>query len=351
MTERTTGQRLADALAALSDGRDLDPELAYAAMGEFMEGRATEAQMGGFLVGLRTKGETVEEIAAFARAMRDKSVRVTPRVRSSNPFLTDVCGTGGANVKTFNVSTIAAFVAAGAGLPVAKHGNRGVTSPSGSADLLEALGVKLSAPPDVVQRCIEEIGIGFLFAPSFHPAMKYAAPVRKSLGIRTVFNLLGPLTNPAGVQAHLMGVFDPALVEIYPQVLRKLGVKRAIVVHGVDGLDELSTVGVTEMGVLVDGEIRHERCRPESLGFRLAHREEVGPLPPKEGAELACRLLHNELTGPRMDLLVLNAGAAIYAGGGAASLEAGIDRAHASIENGAAFEKLRQLVALTRAES
>ncbi len=341
---------MAEALKLLAERRDLPEELAYRAMEQLMRGEASEAQIGAFLLGLRLKGETPREIAAFARAMRAAAVRIAPRVKGFRGRLTDVCGTGGARVKTFNVSTLTAFVAAGAGVPVAKHGNRGVTSPCGSADLLERLGVNLAAPPAIVQRAVEAIGVGFLFAPAFHPAMKHAAPVRKALGVRTVFNLLGPLTNPAGVEAQLLGVFDPALVDVYPEVLRALGVRRALVVHGVDGLDELSTVGRTRVGELgADGRVKHYELTPEAFELKRARPEDVKGLGPEESARVARRLLQGEEKGSRYEMLLLNAGAAAYVGGGAPSLEAGLARAEESLRSGAAYEKLQQLIALTNA--
>lgn len=343
----TTLTHMAEALRLLSEGRDLPRKTARGAMEELMEGRAPEAQIGAFLLGLRLKGETAEEITAFARVMREKSVRIRPHLRTE-VLLTDVCGTGGARVKTFNVSTLTAFVAAGAGVPVAKHGNRGVTSPCGSADLLERLGVSLDAPPEFIRRCIEEIGVGFLFAPRFHPAMRHAAPVRRALGVRTVFNLLGPLTNPAGARAQLLGVFDPALVELFPRVLRGLGAERALVVHGMGGCDELSTVGTTLVGELRDGVITPYELRPEGLGLKRATPEAVGPLPPEESARLALDLLQYRRRDERYETLLLSAGAAVYVSGGAASLEDGLARAEESLRSGAAYEKLQRLIKGTR---
>jgi anthranilate phosphoribosyltransferase len=345
----TTLTYMAEALKFLAEGRDLPVETARGAMAELMEGRATEAQIGAFLIGLRLKGETADEIAAFARVMREKSVQIHPKPRTE-VLLTDVCGTGGAKLKTFNVSTLTAFVAAGAGVPIAKHGNRGVTSPCGSADLLERLGVSLDTSPEIVERCIEEIGVGFLFAPRFHPAMKHAAPVRKALGVRTVFNLLGPLTNPAGVRAQLLGGFDPALVELYPRVLRGLGVERALVAHGVEGLDELSTVGTTLVGELRDTVIDYYELRPEALGLKRATPEAVGALPPEESAQRTLDLLQCRRRDERYEMLLLSAGAAVYVSGGAPSLEDGLARAEESLRSGAAYEKLRQLVERTRAQ-
>ncbi len=337
-------EKISEALALLAEGEDLNGELAKGAMGELMSGSCDPAQIGAFLMGLRVKGETLEEIVACAQVLREKSLRIHPKVQAMGGLLTDVCGTGGARLKTFNVSTLAAFVVAGAGVPVAKHGNRSVTGPCGSADLLEALGLNLEAPPGIVQRCIEEIGIGFLFAPKFHPAMRHAAPVRKALGIRTIFNLLGPLANPAGAQAHLMGVFDPHLVEIYPEVLRALGIKRALVVYGLDGLDELSNVGLTRVGELLHGKIRHYELSPEAFFLRRADPDELRALPPRESAKIALQLLRNKLHDARSEMLLLNAGAALYASGAAGSLEEGLMLAHESLKSGAAYEKLKLLL-------
>lgn len=333
-----------EALNALADGQHLDADLAQNAMTAILEGRADGPQIGAFLMGLRVKGETVDEIAAFAQAMRAQSVRLDPQLPDGPPWLTDVCGTGGAPVKTFNVSTMATFVVAGAGVPVAKHGNRGVTSPSGSADLIEALGAPLDTPAETIQSCIETEGIGFLFAPNFHPAMRHAAPVRRALGLRTVFNLLGPLTNPAGAKAHLMGVFSPDLVEVYPEVLRELGIHRALVVHGEDGLDEVSTLGPTRVGELDDGNIRHYQLDPKALRLNRAKAEDIGGFGAREGAALTRQLLSNERRDARYEMLVLNAGAAVFAGGGADSLEDGISKATDSIESGAALDALERFV-------
>ncbi len=335
---------LHEALDCLADGGNLPADLAHDAMNAILEGRAEGAQIGAFLMGLRVKGETVDEIAAFAQAMRAQSVRLDPQLPSGPPWLTDVCGTGGASIKTFNVSTMAMFVVAGAGVPVAKHGNRGVTSPSGSADLIEALGIPLDSPPTTVQSCIETEGIGFLFAPSFHPAMRHAAPVRRALGLRTVFNLLGPLTNPARAQAHLMGVFNPELVEIYPEVLRALGIRRALVVHGEDGLDEVSTVGRTHVGELNEGEIRHYTMEPSTFDLQHASADDIAGIRASEGAALTRQLLQDQHRDARYEMLLLNAGAAIFAGGGAASLEEGLSRAQESVASGAALHALQRFV-------
>ncbi|NOX44818.1 MAG: anthranilate phosphoribosyltransferase [Caldiserica bacterium] len=332
------------AIGLLAEGRDIGPELAEAAVGEIMEGRCTPAQIAGFLVGLRAKGETPEEIAAMARAMRAHAVRISPKV--DRPPV-DLCGTGGAPLKTYNVSTVASFVVAGAGIPVAKHGNRSHTSKCGSADLMEALGVNLGAPPGAVEAAIETVGIGFLFAPVFHPAMRHAAGPRRELGIRTAFNLLGPLTNPAGVKRQLLGVGAPELVEVYPEVLRLLGAERALVVHGIGGVDEISLLGETLVGELRDGEVTHYRIRPEAFGLGRATPEEVGPLDPPAAAAAARAILRGEERGARGDMVLLNAAAAIYVAGGAPSIEAGLELAAESIECGAAHAALEGLVAFT----
>ncbi len=332
-----------EALALLAEGQDLSAEITRGAMTELMSGCCSEAQVGAFLMGLRIKGTTVEEAISFAETLRSLCLRIRPRLKG-DALLTDVCGTGGAPVKTFNVSTVSAFVVAGAGVPVAKHGNRGVTSPCGSADVLEALGGNLNVSPQAVERSIEEIGIGFLFAPNFHPALKYVAKSRKELGIRTVFNMLGPLVNPADPQAQLLGVFSQELVGMFPKVLRALGVQRALVVYGLDGVDEVSILGKTLIAELKDGTIRHYELNAQSLGFRLAKPEEIESLPAAQSAEVTRQILSGKLRDARYEMVLLNAGAAIYVSGKAASLEEGIAQAEESIKSGSALEKLRLLV-------
>jgi len=339
--------KIQEALALLSEQQDLPSELAKDAMDELMDGFATPSQIGAFLMGLRTKGESVEEVTAFARAMREHSVRIQPQTDT----LIDVCGTGGAPLKTFNISTTSAFVVAGAGVAVAKHGNRSSTALSGSADVLEALGVRLAVSPEAVQDAIETIGIGFLFAPGHHPAMKHAIGPRKELALRTVFNMLGPLTNPAGANVHLMGVFSPHLVEMYPHVLYQLGVKRALVVHGMDGVDEFSTLGETFVGELIDGQVSHRRVRPEQFDINSTTLERVTNLAPTESAELTRKLLAGKLDDARLDIVLLNAGAALYAAGHADSIEAGMAAAAESIQSGAATAKLDALVAHTNRQA
>ncbi len=332
------------AIKRVTSGDTLKPDLARSAMEELMSGEATEAGIGALLAGLRTKGESPEEIAAFAEIMRGKSVRIEPEVEGE---LMDLCGTGGSSVKTFNISTISAFLVAATGIPVAKHGNRSNTSQSGSADLLEALGVDLDAEPEQVESSIEETGLGFLYAPNHHPAMKHAAGPRRKLGVRTVFNLLGPLTNPASADRHLMGVYGPELVEKFPRVLNRLGVNRALVVHGEPGIDEISTAGSTYVGELDGGRIDHYEIHPGDFGLPEVEAGEIGDLPPGESAGLALRILTGEETGPPRDIVLLNAGAGIYVAGRADSIEEGIKVAEETIESGRAYRVTADFIATT----
>lgn len=331
------------AIRKLIEMRDLTEGEAEAAMKCIMSGEATQAQIGSFLTALRMKGETIEEITAFARVMREFAARITPKV---DDILVDTCGTGGDKVKTFNISTAAMFVAAGAGIRIAKHGNRSVTSKAGSADVIEAMGVRIDLPPDEVQRCIESIGIGFMFAPRFHGAMKYATPVRREMGIRTVFNILGPLTNPASAQAQVMGVFDGALTEKLAHVLGRLGCKRAVVVHGLDGLDEISTLGETQISELKDGKVRTFKLKPEDLGIKRTSVETIAGKDLEENVRMLIRVLRGE-QGPRRDIVLLNAAAAMVVGGKARDLRQGLAIAAGTIDSGRAYEKVAQLVEAT----
>jgi len=314
-------------------------------MDQIMAGAFTPAQIAGFLIALRAKGETADEITGCARAMRRAAVQVQP-VRTD---VVDTCGTGGDQAGTFNISTTAAFVVAGAGLGVAKHGNRSVSSRSGSADVLEALDVCLTATPEQVARAIDEIGIGFLFAPSFHPAMRHAAVPRRELGVRTVFNLLGPLTNPAGASAQVMGVYDGALTEVVAQVLQQLGSKAAYVVHGYGGLDELTTTGpnkVSCFGVTPgNGEVVTEALDPCAMGFCQARPRDLLGGTPEENARITRAVLDGRDRGPRRDVVLFNAAAALAAGGAVDDLPQGIARAADSIDSGAARRKLAELTA------
>lgn len=337
---------LKQAIAAVVESRSLPEQIAYDAMAAIMEGHATPAQLAGFLVGLRMKGETVEELTGFARAMRERCALIAPQVAGR---LTDTCGTGGAPIKTFNVSTLSAFVAAGAGIPIAKHGNRAVTSKCGSADVLEALGANLALEPDRVKKVIESVGVGFLFAPNFHPAMRHAIGPRRELGIRTVFNVLGPLTNPAGAKGQVLGVYHPSLVPKMTQVLANLGVQEAMVVHGEGGLDEISPFGPTRVGRVHEGGVSYFSVNPEEFGFTRVSPDEVAGGDPKESARVFLRVLGGE-NGARANTVLMNAAAAAVVGGRARDLKEGVLVARESIASGHALEKLRGFVQATGGE-
>ncbi len=331
-----------EAIARISSGTDLTPAEAGGVMEEIMQGAATPAQIGGLLTALRMKGETVAEIGAFARAMRAAAV---PVALPSPDGRVDTCGTGGDGAGTFNISTAAAFVAAGAGVVVVKHGNRGVSSRCGSADVLETLGVSVAIPPDRVAEVLQTAGIAFLFAPAYHPAMQYARSARQEIGIRTVFNLLGPLTNPAGAGAHLLGVYDPLLAVPVARVLADLGAKRAMVVHGA-GLDEIATAGPTTVAELRDGEVMTYTLDCTEFGIPRSSVAALRGGGPEENAATLLSVLSGD-GGPARDIVILNAGAAIYLGGKAGDIAGGIVRAEASIDSGAALDRLRRLVEAT----
>ena len=331
-----------EAIAQVSSGTDLSPAEAGGVMEEIMHGAATPAQIGGFLTALRMKGETVIEIAAFARAMRAAAVPVS---LPSPGERVDTCGTGGDGAGTFNISTAAAFVAAGVGVPVVKHGNRGVSSRCGSADVLEALGVDVAIPPERVADVLSAAGIAFLFAPAYHPAMQYARTARQEIGIRTVFNLLGPLTNPAGAGAHLLGVYDPGLTLPVARVLGDLGAERAMVVHGA-GLDEIATAGPTTVAELRDGEVTTYTLDCTEFGIPRSPVAAIRGGGPEENAATLLSVLAGE-EGPARDIVLLNAGAAIYLGGKARDIAQGVARAEASIDSGAALDRLRRLIGAT----
>jgi len=339
-----------EGISRLVEGRDLTNVQAEKIMMEIMRGEATESQIASFLTALRMKGETVEEIATLAAVMRKFSRQIHPRVSG---ILVDTCGTGGDKVKTFNVSTIAAFVAAGAGIPVAKHGNRSITSRCGSADLLEALGFNLSTPPASVEKSIEEIGIGFMYAPVFHPAMERVLKPRREIGVRTVFNLLGPLTNPANAQAQLLGVYDGQLTEPIAEVLSRLGVERALVVHGLDGLDEISTIGETKITQLNHGEITTSITRPSDFGLEKADKTLLECSTLEDNVFTAFRILRGSgvhrasADESRLNMVLVNAAAAIYLGGGVESLKEGLEAAWKSIQTGSAYRKLKSLIKLS----
>ncbi len=327
-------------------GEDLSADEAHGSMKLVMSGGATPAQIGSFLTALRMKGETVEEISEFAKVMREFASTIRPHVEG---MLVDTCGTGGDRIKTFNVSTVSAFVVAGAGVPVAKHGNRSVTSKSGSADVLEALGVNINLPPERVEKLIETVGIGFMFAPLFHGAMKHAVGPRKELGIRTVFNILGPLTNPANADAQVVGVFAEELTDKLGGVLRNLGLKKALVVHGLDGLDEISNIGKTRITEVGRAGIEGYVVSPEDFGLKKASVKEIIGGDSAYNARLAKKILSGEERGARLDIVLLNAGAAIYAGGAAGSIPEGVDIAREVISDGRALDKLKVLSAESKA--
>ncbi len=331
------------AIDLVARGQDVDTGLMHSVMLHIMEGRATNAQIGAFLMGLRVKGETVEEITGAASVMREKVVPITPAL-GKGEHLVDTCGTGGDGASTFNVSTTAAFVVAGAGVKVAKHGNRSVSSSSGSADVLEALGVRLDISPEETARAIEEIGIGFLFAPSLHPAMKHAIGPRRELGIRTIFNVLGPLTNPAGADCQVLGVFDRALVKTLAEVLGNLGSYRAWVVHGQGGLDEISPLGTTHVAELRDGEVREFDVRPEDFGVSSCDISDISGKGPEENSRILLDVLSGSKGAPR-DMVVMNAAAAIYVAGCAEDIKSAAIKAGESIDSGRAMEALERLKA------
>jgi anthranilate phosphoribosyltransferase len=335
-----------EAIATVVEGRDLAPAQAAAVMNMMMDGQATPAQIGGFLTALRAKGETPEEIAAFARVMREHTVHVKPRVSGT---LVDTCGTGGDGAQTFNISTAAAFVAAGAGITVVKHGNRGVSSRCGSADVLTALGVDISVDPGRQAGIVQETGIIFLFAPSHHPAMKHVMATRQDLGCRTVFNLLGPLANPAGAAAQVLGVYDQKLTGPMAEVLSLLGVSRAMVVFG-SGLDEITVTGETSVTELANSRITNYIVTPEQFGFTRAAPGDLLGGDPEKNARII-RAILDGAPGPARDIVLMNAGAAIYVGGRAATLAKGIRLATESIDSGKAAGKLAALVTATRGAS
>jgi len=332
-----------EAIAKIVEGCDLTMAEAKEVMGEIMRGQATPAQIGAFLTALRIKGETVAEIAGCAQAMRNNALKVVTKQKE----LIDTCGTGGDASGTFNISTVVSLVVAGTGLAVAKHGNRSVSSHCGSADLLETLGVKIDLGPSEVARCIDEIGIGFLFAPRLHPAMAYAAAPRREMGIRTIFNLLGPLTNPASASVQLLGVYSPELTEVIAQVLNSLGTRQAIVVHGHSGLDELSTTGDNIVTELREGHIATYLLSPDQLGLKTARLEELKGGEPRENAEIALELLRGE-RGPKQDIVLFNASAALVAAGKASDFKQGMEIAFDSINSGRALNKLNQLIRLSQ---
>jgi anthranilate phosphoribosyltransferase len=329
-----------DALVRVIEHREIFHEEMLSLMRQIMSGQVSPTLIAAITIGLRVKKETIGEIAAAAQVMREFATKVEV---PDDAHLLDTCGTGGDSAHTFNISTAAAFVAAAAGCKVAKHGGRSVSSKSGSADVLEALGVNISLTPEQVARSITEIGVGFMFAPNHHAAMKHAAPVRRELGVRTIFNILGPLTNPAGARHQLLGVFHPDLVGIQARVLQRLGSRHVMVVHGLEGLDELSVCGETLVAELKDGEVREYHVHPRQFGMPQSEMRELQVTESAASKEMLLGALSNR-PGAARDIVALNAGAAIYVCGLADSFEAGVARAQHVIESGAARKKLDQLV-------
>ena len=329
-----------EALNRLIDRREIFQDEMLSIMRQIMSGQLTPVQTAGIIIGLRVKGETVEEIAAAAQVLRELSVKVHV---SAESHLVDTCGTGGDEVHTFNISTTSAFVAAAAGAKVAKHGGRSVSSNCGSADVLEALGVNVNLSPEQVAQSIHHVGIGFMFAPNYHSAMKYAAPVRKELGVRTLFNILGPLTNPADAKNQLLGVFHHDLVGIQARVLQTLGSRHALVVHGLDGLDEISISGGTEVAELRNGKVNEFIIDPARFGIKLSPLNSIRAKNAAESKDMLLSVLDGR-PGPARDIVVLNSGAAIYVSGLAVSMEQGVSMAGEAITSGDARAKLSQLI-------
>jgi anthranilate phosphoribosyltransferase len=332
-----------EGIQKLIDGANLTFEESQEIMREVMSGKATNAQIAAFLTALRLKGETVEERVASAAVMREHCRRIHPRVEGR---LVDTCGTGGDKIKTFNISTTAAFVVAGAGVAIAKHGNRSVTSKSGSADVLEKLGLNLNIEPEAVQGTIEQVGVGFMFAPAFHPAMKYAIQPRREIGIRTIFNILGPLTNPASANAQLLGVYDSKLTAPMAHALKELGCEEAMVVHGLDGLDEISTLGRTAIAWLKEGKVATVETAPKDFGVKRARIDDIKGTTPDESAEILFKILNGycAVDDPKTEVVLVNSAAGIIVGGKADDFNYGMTVARKSIESGAAYKKLKALV-------
>ncbi len=349
-----TSPIIAEAVRALVDRKDLSRIEAAGAMEAIMTGAATNAQIAAFLTALRMKGETVEELIGFAQVMRQKAVKVRSRASevvaatgTDREMLLDTAGTGGDASGTFNVSTATAFVVAGAGLKVAKHGNRSVSSLCGSADVVETLGINIELAPAKVARCVDEVGIGFLYAPLLHTAMKHVMAARREMGIRTVFNMLGPLTNPAGANAQIIGVYSDALTEPLARALAELGTLRAFVVHGQDGLDEISNTGLTHISEVHEGVVRSSAVTPEDFGLPRASIKDLRGGDREENADIIRRVLAGE-PGPRRDIVLMNAAAALVVGGKARDFKEGVALAAQSIDSGSAAAKLQGLTLLSQ---
>ncbi len=330
------------AIRQVVEGRDLSIEEAKRAMDLMLSGMATQAQIGAFLTALRLKSETLDEIIGCATVLRDKAEHISPKV----PDYIDLVGTGGDCTNTFNISTTASFVVAACGLSVAKHGNRSISSKSGSADILEALGVNILLEPSVVEKCVEEVGIGFMFAQTFNKSMKYVSQARSDMGIRSIFNILGPLSNPSGAKYQLIGVFNPDLTEVFAQAMRVMGIESAMVVNAKDGMDEISISSDTVVSEIRNGKIKNYVITPEQFGFKRTFLECLRGGTPKVNADITMDILSGTL-GYRRDIVVLNAGATLYVGHKADSIEEGIEMATSALDKGLAMKKLEELVAFT----
>ncbi|MFH1710295.1 MAG: anthranilate phosphoribosyltransferase [bacterium] len=332
-----------EAIKKTVDNIDLSIDEAAAVMGEIMSGEATPSQISCLLTALRIKGETADEVTGFARKMREHAVKINSKYGD----IVDTCGTGGDFSGTFNISTISAITAAAAGIRVAKHGNRSASSKCGSADILEAMGVKIDLPPDKVKRSIDEVGIGFIFAPNFHPAMKYAAPSRKEIGIRTIFNILGPLTNPAGTKYQLLGVFSEELTELMSLVLQNLGSTEVMVVHGMDGLDEITVTDRTKISHLKNGNIKDYFIEPKNFRMNRYAKEELAGGTVNENVKITNDILKGSEKGAKRDIVLLNTAAALVIGQAAKDINDGITKAKEAIDSGAALKKLQELIKFT----
>lgn len=330
-----------EAINLLVQGKNLSEDEMVGAMRDIMEGQATDAQIASFLTALRIKGETTQEITGAAKVMREKATKI-----KAPEYTVDTCGTGGDMSHTFNISTTSALIVAACGIPVAKHGNRSVSSRSGSADVLEALGVKIDLEPEKVEKCLEATGFGFMFAPLFHPAMKYAIGPRREMGIRTVFNILGPLTNPADTKRQVLGVFSNALTEPLAEVLANLGATRAFIVHGEDGLDEITNTEKTKISELKDSRIDTYFITPEDLGFARAKREDLLGGTAEENAKITIDILEGK-KGPKRDVVIMNAAVALLSGDRVKSFSEAIEKASGAIDSGAARKKLEEIKVVT----
>lgn len=332
-------------IAKAAEGQNLTEEEAKAAMKLMLEGEATQAQIAAFLTAMRMKGETLDELVGLASVLRDKAATISPKVDN----YVDLVGTGGDRTFTFNVSTTSAIVVAAAGLPVAKHGNRSISSKSGAGDVLEALGVNIMAEPEQVQKCVEEVGIGFMFAPRFNQSMKYVGQARSEMGIRTVFNILGPLANPSRAKRMVVGVYSPKLTEKIATAMSRLGVERAFVVSGADNMDEITVSSKTTISEIKDGAVTTYQISPEQFGFKTVDLEELRGGDGVQNAEITKNILKGIEKGAKRDIILLNAGATLYVGGVAESMEAGVKLAAEVIDSGKAYEKLEELVRVSNA--